>query len=495
MAGPGGKAGSRGLGLVAGCLLTLSLVACSPYKGSDGTEVAIGRFTGGVAADEPRAAQMGARALNLGGNAADAAAAIYFMLAATYPNAASLGGGGNCVIYDPASERKEAIDFLPRAPTAGGSVAIPMNVRGMSYLQGRFGRLRWETLLAPAEEIARLGGTVNRAYAQALVASGPDLAGEAGLAGLVRGPQGLKTEGELLQQLDLATTLARLRAVGPNDLYTGQLAATYLAAANAAGGKLTAEELARAGVVSGPPVRLKYDNFTMYFNNLAGGQMASKLFDAVSDNPALAGVIKGRIKGEAFPAALADVFSAAGAGDAVPGTGTTGFAAIDVRGQAVACTVGLGRPFGVRAVARGTGIVMAGIPVAGDETLYQAAMVGGFESSKFGAVAATGTGGVPAAAVMAESLLIAVVRDQTARSAVAAPRLFRSRASPDLNYEAGLDPALLNGFKAAGQNLVEVKPFGRANLLYCANGLPRSPETCRFAADPRGFGLAIGDEF
>ncbi len=98
------------------------------------------RFLGGVAADEPRAALVGHDILRAGGNAADAATAVYFTLAVTKPSSASLGGGGVCVVEDIGTETTRALHFLAGVPgtvppTATRPSAVPGNVRGFSALK------------------------------------------------------------------------------------------------------------------------------------------------------------------------------------------------------------------------------------------------------------------------------------------------------------------------------------------------------------------------
>ena len=67
-------------------------------------------------------------------------------MAVTYPGAASLGGGGVCLVHDYDSDRTGAVDFLARRPAlltsdAPRPSAVPGNVRGMFALHARYGRL------------------------------------------------------------------------------------------------------------------------------------------------------------------------------------------------------------------------------------------------------------------------------------------------------------------------------------------------------------------
>ena len=121
---------------------------------------------GGVAAGDPQAAAVGQRILRQGGNAADAAAAMYFALAVTDPGAAGLGGGGLCLIYQKASNSATVMDFRPGVSAAPGAVAVPGNVRGFAALQGRYGALHWGQVVAPAEIMARFGWQLSRASLQ-----------------------------------------------------------------------------------------------------------------------------------------------------------------------------------------------------------------------------------------------------------------------------------------------------------------------------------------
>src|SRR5262245_57790291 len=63
---------------------------------------------GMVVTQESRASRIGAAILKRGGNAVDAAVAVGFAMAVTYPRAGNIGGGGFMVIHLAGSKQKPA---------------------------------------------------------------------------------------------------------------------------------------------------------------------------------------------------------------------------------------------------------------------------------------------------------------------------------------------------------------------------------------------------
>src|SRR6476660_1520805 len=73
---------------------------------------------GMVVAQEGRAALIGAEVLKRGGNAVDAAVAVGFAMAVTYPRAGNIGGGGFMLIHLARGKKDIAIDYRETAPAA-----------------------------------------------------------------------------------------------------------------------------------------------------------------------------------------------------------------------------------------------------------------------------------------------------------------------------------------------------------------------------------------
>ena len=229
---------------MAAALLAL-LASCTDSKpvGSIGY---VKGFGGMVAADEPRAVLAARDVLSAGGSAADAAVVAYFTMAVTQPSTASLGGGGVCVAYDHDRKRAEVVEFM--APPSQASAmsrnpsAVPAAIRGFYALQARYGKFRWEQLLAEPERLARMGAPVSRAFAADVARAATLLAADP-VSRQIFLPGGRPlAEGQVFEQHDLAAVIARLRR-SPGDLYAGAAARELVNAVNQAGGSLTMEDL------------------------------------------------------------------------------------------------------------------------------------------------------------------------------------------------------------------------------------------------------------
>lgn len=351
---------------MAAVALALALAGCGGNEKPVGTIGHVKGFAGAVVADEPRAVQVARDVLSAGGTAADAAVSLYFSLAVTLPSTASLGGGGVCVVFDVARKSAEVLDFQAPAGTApsGTAVAVPSNPRGFFALHAKYGKLRWESLLAEPERMAREGIWVSRALANDLAQAAPLLAADPEARKLFFRPDGrVLGEGDRLRSHDLAAILAWLRRA-PGEMYVGQLAHGVAAAARGAGVALMYEDMR--------DVRPRF---------------VSGVVTAVGDDKA--------------------VLSAAGSGaGAPPGTG---FAVVDSLGGGVACAVSANGLFGIGRVAPGTGIVLAAAP-SGAQPVAAGLVVNENAKEIHFAGAAGGVSAVPALA----KVLHTVAADKTA---------------------------------------------------------------------------------
>ena len=427
-------------------------------------------FIGAAVADEPQAALAGREVLALGGTAADAAVAVGMVLAVTLPSRAGLGGGGACLAYDPrrsspGNGRPEAILFLPVAPSIPGPrsdrpASVPMIARGLFLLQARYGTQPFESLVAPAERLARLGTPVSRALADDIALVAGPLSADPD-ARTIFAPNGAPlTDGANLVQLDLAVTLAQLRTTGVGDLYQGQLAARFVQAAQVAGGGLQTEDLRKALPTAATPivVRAGRDQVAFLPPPADGGLAAAAAFQVLRANlgniagaqaTALAAAARWRAGGATADAILAQPATGGGALPALPAS--TSFVTLDRKGEAVACVETMDNLFGTGRIAPGTGVVLAASPQAVPPPLLAAAIAWNYNIQAFRAEVA-GSGQEGAALAVADGIENAL-------------RSRRPMPAP-------------------------VPDPGRANAIACWDYLPDSPGSCGWTADPRGKGFA-----
>lgn len=322
-------------------------------------------YIGGAAADEPNAALAARDVLARGGNAADAATALGFMLAVTLPSRAGLGAFGACLAYRPGSDSPgrgvpEVISFPPIPGGAAGDrpAAVPMLARGLYLLSARYGSRPVAEMMAPAEQAARLGHHVSRALARDVALVAGPLAGDAQAAALFT-PNGQPiSEGMTLIQSDLGASLAQIRTVGVGDMYQGLLAQTLAERSAAVGGGLTAGEL-RAALPKVVDARI----------DTRGADQVALLPDTATQPRGAA----------AYPA-------------------STGFVVVDRKGGAVACSLSMGNLFGTGRIVPGTGILLGASPAAKPMPLLAAAIAYNSNLAAFrAAVSASGQAAAPAA--------------------------------------------------------------------------------------------------
>lgn len=427
-------------------------------------------FLGGVTADEPRAALIARDVLSQGGDAADAAVALGFALSVTLPSRAGLGGGGGCMAFAAGAKSAnggvpEAVLFTPIASSGGANAdrpaAVPMTARGLYLLHARYGRLPFETLVAPAEQLARFGTPVSQALAQDLAAVGGPLLADPSAAAIF-GHGGVPlTEGQQLLQPALAATLAQICTVGVGDFYQGALARRVADGSAAAGGPLTLAELRDALPQLATPLSLPYgdDKLALLPPPADGGLAAAAAFQVLAHNPtalaaaqARAEAVVGRWRASGGnPTALfgADLPIAT----LPPLPASTSFITVDRAGNAVACALTMDNLFGTGRVLPVSGLLLAASPAAVPPPLLAAAIAWNEPTHAFRAAVA-GSGQAAAGTAVAVALF------NTLRTGQAMP--------------------------------VTVPDPGRANVGACSRYLPDGEASCRWAADPRGAGMAVG---
>jgi gamma-glutamyltranspeptidase/glutathione hydrolase len=241
---------------------------------------------GMVVAQESRAARIGIAILDRGGNAVDAAVAVGFALAVTYPRAGNIGGGGFMVIHLAKGNRDLAIDYRETAPAAatpamfldargapdpaksrdsGVAVGVPGTVAGLALAHEKYGsgKLSLADLMAPAIDLASSGFPIRDDLADSLPRAAKRLARWPSSARIFLNGGEARQEGDRLIQFDLADTLQSIANDGPRAFYQGDIAGKIAAAVHEAGGIMTKDDLAHYRAIERPVVRGTYRGYNI----------------------------------------------------------------------------------------------------------------------------------------------------------------------------------------------------------------------------------------
>jgi gamma-glutamyltranspeptidase/glutathione hydrolase len=246
---------------------------------------AVAAKNGMVVTQEPLAARIGVEILQKGGNAVDAAVAVGFALAVTYPAAGNIGGGGFMLIHLAARKQSIAIDYRELSPAAtardtyldtrgeadpnksreqGLAIGVPGTVAGLALAHAKYGsgKFTLAQLIEPAIALARDGFPASYDLADSLIPVRSLLARWPSSAKIFLKQDGQPlAEGDRFVQTDLAASLTTIARDGPRAFYDGPLAEKIVDAVRAANGLITLEDMKSYRVVERAPVRGKYRGY------------------------------------------------------------------------------------------------------------------------------------------------------------------------------------------------------------------------------------------
>jgi gamma-glutamyltranspeptidase/glutathione hydrolase len=227
------------------------------------------------------ASKVGVEILKKGGNAIDAAVAVGFALAVTYPYAGNIGGGGFMVIHladgknttidfrekAPLSAHKnmylnEAGDFVPELSQTGTtSAGVPGSVAGLIYALEKYGTLPLAEVIQPAIDLAKNGWKLEERDARIFNNSLPLFEKyPSSLKVFTKNGEPHKT-GDLFIQSDLAWTLGQIKEYGKDGFYKGKVAELLVRQVRSLGGYITTEDLEKYRPLERYPIIGNYRGF------------------------------------------------------------------------------------------------------------------------------------------------------------------------------------------------------------------------------------------
>jgi gamma-glutamyltranspeptidase / glutathione hydrolase len=264
-------------------VLTVFLAACAfPQDRTNARSMVISPY-GIVATSQVQASQAGAEILSHGGSAVDAAIAANAVLGVMEPDMNGMGGDLFAIYWDAKTGKLYGlnasgwapkgltIDYLKakgvtQMPSSGiDTVTVPGAVDGWNKLHGRFGRMQWGDLFAPAIFYAENGFPVQEMIGM----DWQDAAREK----LKRDPEARRIflihdeapkMGEIFRNPDVAKALRLLAAGGPQAYYKGEIAQAILATEHELGGTMTTEDLADFSAEWVDPISTTYRGWKVY---------------------------------------------------------------------------------------------------------------------------------------------------------------------------------------------------------------------------------------
>ena len=225
------------------------------------------------------ASEIGREILRSGGNAVDAAVAVGFALAVTWPEAGNIAGGGFMLVHPAGGQNPVFIDYREKAPAAatvdmfaGGVtsqyqlVGVPGTVRGLKLAHERFGRLSWKSVVTPSIRLAHNGIQVDAELARSLNGVLDACRDNRELQKTYGREQGkiAWAAGDHFEQLELSETLQTIADEGADGFYTGRLADLFVGEMQRGTGLITKVDLAEYRAVIREPIHGTFRGYDIF---------------------------------------------------------------------------------------------------------------------------------------------------------------------------------------------------------------------------------------
>lgn len=238
--------------------------------------------SGVVASESVLASQVGARILEQGGNAVDAAVAVNAMMGLIAPMNDGIGGDLFAIVYEARTGKlyglnasgwapaKLTADYLlgtgaTTMPQKGiHSVTVPGAVDGWAKLLAKFGHKTLAELLAPAIRYAEQGFPVGEVVSVFWHDSEKTLSEDAPTAKTYLLNGHAPASGEVFRNPELAWTYKQLAASGRDAFYRGEIAKKILASSASHGGTMAAADLADFQSEWVDPISTTYHGWTVH---------------------------------------------------------------------------------------------------------------------------------------------------------------------------------------------------------------------------------------
>jgi gamma-glutamyltranspeptidase/glutathione hydrolase len=259
----------------------ISVQECHAQDRSQGRSMVISRG-GIVAAESPLAAQAGARILERGGNAVDAAIATNAMMGVVEPMMNGIGGDLFAIVYDAKANKlyglnasgwapkgltieylqKQGIRSMPEQGV--NTITVPGAVDGWQKLADKFGRKKLAEDLAAAIRTAQNGFPVPEWTAAYWAIEVDHLRTDDTAATTYLPGDRAPRMGEVFRNPDLAWSLEQIAQHGRDAFYKGEIAAKILESMKRHNGPMTAQDLTEFSSEYVEPISTTYRDWTIY---------------------------------------------------------------------------------------------------------------------------------------------------------------------------------------------------------------------------------------